>query len=370
MPQRRIDCVIIGGGFYGCCIALYLKQFVEDVVILEKEADILTRASYVNQARVHNGYHYPRSFMTALRSRENFPKFITDFSPAIDSSFTKIYAVAKKQSKINAQQFRKFCEKIGAEIAPASATIKSIFDFNHIEQVFEVKEFAFNAEALRELLKKRLHEQGIEVRYETEAKKIKSAADNEIEIELISGEIVRAKKVLNCSYSQINVLLESSGLPCLPFKHELTEMALIDLPAELKNLGITIMDGPFFSVMPFPAQGLHTLSHVRYTPQYSWTDQIDFQNGHALLKAFPKQSNITFMLKDAARYIPTLAKASYVDSLFEVKTTLIQNELDDGRPILFRQDYGLKNLSVVMGGKIDNIYDILEAFKQSGNFGL
>ena len=27
------------------------------------------------------------------------------------------------------------------------------------------------------------------------------------------------------------------------------------------------MCGPFFSAMPFPARGLHTLSHVRYTPQ-------------------------------------------------------------------------------------------------------
>ena len=30
------------------------------------DADLMQRASYANQARVHNGYHYPRSLLTAL----------------------------------------------------------------------------------------------------------------------------------------------------------------------------------------------------------------------------------------------------------------------------------------------------------------
>ncbi|MEA1997425.1 MAG: amino acid oxidase, partial [Gemmatimonadota bacterium] len=30
------------------------------------------------------------------------------------------------------------------------------------------------------------------------------------------------------------------------------------------------------------------------------------------------------------------------------------------RPILFKQDHGIRNFSTVMGGKIDNIYDVLE----------
>ena len=32
-----------------------------------------------------------------------------------------------------------------------------------------------------------------------------------------------------------------------------------------------------------------------------------------------------------------------------------------GRPILFRSHYGLPNLFVIMGGKIDNVYDVVEA---------
>ena len=49
-------------------------------------------------------------------------------------------------------------------------------------------------------------------------------------------------------------------------------MALVEPPAELGGAAVTVMDGPFFSLMPYPSRGLFTLSHVRYTPHCSWHD--------------------------------------------------------------------------------------------------
>ena len=187
-----------------------------------------------------------------------------------------------------------------------------------------------------------------------------SSTDDSLTVHLASGECLKANQVFNCTYSQINRLLHRSGLPLVPFKHEMTELALIEVPDELKNLGITLMDGPFFSTMPFPARGLHSLSHVRYTPHYNWTEPIAFEETRHERRENPK-SNYLFMLRDAQRYLPVLRESRHVDSLFEIKTVLLQNEIDDGRPILYRKDYGLKNLSIIMGGKIDNIYDILQA---------
>ena len=66
------------------------------------------------------------------------------------------------------------------------------------------------------------------------------------------------------------------------------------------------------------------------------------------------------MLKDAERYIPLFSKASYVKSLFEIKTLLLKNEKNDGRPIVYKKNYGLNNHYIILGGKIDNIYDIQE----------
>lgn len=75
------DVVVIGGGFYGAAIAIYMakQRGFKRIVLVEREPALLTRASYNNQARVHNGYHYPRSFVTAYRSRINLPKFVRDW---------------------------------------------------------------------------------------------------------------------------------------------------------------------------------------------------------------------------------------------------------------------------------------------------
>ena len=39
---------------------------------------------------------------------------------------------------------------------------------------------------------------------------------------------------------------------------------------------------------------------------------------------------------------------------------LPRSESNDSRPILFKPDHGLPGLHNVMGGKIDNVYDVVE----------
>jgi hypothetical protein len=57
----------------------YFARQGHEVIFSEKEEDFMQRASYVNQARVHNGYHYPRSILTALRLRISLPRFYKEF---------------------------------------------------------------------------------------------------------------------------------------------------------------------------------------------------------------------------------------------------------------------------------------------------
>jgi hypothetical protein len=344
-------------------LASFLGEQRQNVLIVERGADILTRASYVNQARVHNGYHYPRSFLTAFRSFINFPRFCLEFRSCINDEFDKIYAIARRNSKVNALQFRKVCEKIGAPIKPAPQSIRGLFDETLIEAVFVVKEFAFDAVELRRICRERLDSSGVNIRLNTSAENIISRNDGGLGVVLSDGSIVSGRQVYLCNYAQINTLLHNSGLPLLPMKHEITEIAFIEVPDRLKTLGITVMDGPFFSTMPFPPKNLHSLSHVRYTPHEHWLDHQQHRNAYQYLDRLELRSNQVFMLRDAQRYLPILREATYVSSLFEIKTVLIDNEIDDGRPILLRNDYGLKNLCVVMGSKLDNIYDVLHALK-------
>jgi hypothetical protein len=71
------------------------------------------------------------------------------------------------------------------------------------------------------------------------------------------------------------------------------------------------------------------------------------------------------MLSDFSRYVPSIADAHYLDSLFEVKTVMIKNEGDDGRPILFETHAMIPGFRSILGGKLDNIYDVISHLNET-----
>ena len=75
-----MDKLIIGAGLYGLYAALYCAKKGQQVEVLEIEQAPFTRATYINQARVHMGYHYPRSLSTAMKSAGYFKRFVEDYS--------------------------------------------------------------------------------------------------------------------------------------------------------------------------------------------------------------------------------------------------------------------------------------------------
>lgn len=332
--------------------------------MVEREAALLTRASFNNQARVHNGYHYPRSFTTAYRSRVNLPRFVRDWPQAVKQDFTKLYAIARRNSKVTARQFERFCREIGASIQLADPALRSLFEPHLIEEVFLVEEYAFDSNKLSQWAERELKEAGVKVRLETRVTEITHGPDKTLQVALQprhgdEERGVSCQYVFNCTYSGLNQFGGDFPGARTGLKQEVTEMALMQMPPVLKDLGITVMDGPFFSMMPFPARGLHTLSHVRYTPHLHWKDEPGI-DPYQKLDQYDQATRVDRMVRDVGRYLPAVLGAKYVDSLFEVKTVLVKNEGDDGRPILFEKHPELPGCYSVLGGKIDNIYDVLE----------
>lgn len=367
MPPRdaSLDAIVIGGGFYGSAIAIYLakQRGFKRIVVVEREAALLCRASYNNQARVHNGYHYPRSFTTAYRSQVNLPRFVKDWPNAIKQDFTKLYAIARRNSKVTARQFERFCHEIGAKILPAEPSLRDLFEPRLIEDVFLVEEYAFDSTKLANWAENELRECGVQTELRTNVTAISMCPEGGLytTIQRSDGieEIIASQYVFNCTYSGLNQFKGDYIGTQTGLKHEITEMALMRAPPELAGVGITVMDGPFFSMMPFPARGLHTLSHVRYTPHMHWNDKNGL-NPYEKLNQYNRATRVDRMVRDVGRYLPSVLNAKYIESLFEVKTVLVKNEGDDGRPILFEKHPELPGCYSVLGGKIDNIYDVLE----------
>lgn len=340
------DAIIIGGGFFGCEVALELSRIgFERVLVVEREPALLRRASFVNQARVHNGYHYPRSYPTAVRSRANFFSFAQEYREAVVDSFVKLYAIARG-SRVSASQFETFCVAIGAPCRPASQAYRHLFDFDLIEECFLTQEFAFDATRLAAKLRRELAAAGIEVRTGVAAQ-VQGTGSATVRV-AVGGAIETTSWVFNCTYGD----LERTGIALRSrIKKELAEMVLIEPPLPIANIGVTVMDGPYFSTMPFPAAGLHSLSHVRYTPHQA-SDAVGHRPDN------PIRSNRDYMLRDSARYMPILGGARVVHSIFEIKAVLTRSEGDDARPILIERSEDSDRIVSILGAKIDNIYDV------------
>jgi glycine/D-amino acid oxidase-like deaminating enzyme len=372
----EVDAVVVGAGVFGCALAGQMSDDGLSVLLVDREPHPLLRASINNQARVHQGYHYPRSILTAMRSRINFSRFVADYGDCVVQTHPAYYAVARSFSKINAYQFRRFCQGIGASFGSAPKEIRSLFHSKLIEDVYLVEEPAFDATKLREKLQAELDAKGVRLLLNCDVRKVVRNAGrlnaslcfmDDVERE----HVVRTRLVLNCTYSNLNGLLHRSGLETYLLKHELAEMALVSLPKPLCDMSITVMDGPFFSLMPFPSAGpgLHTFSHVRYTPHYAWWEKLDSESP-ASDERLSKQrfreceSNFRFMRADAARYVPLLAEAKRHDSIWEMKTLLPRSEIDDSRPILFAPNKRDGDVISVLGGKIDNLYDARDRLRE------
>jgi glycine/D-amino acid oxidase-like deaminating enzyme len=373
LNQKTVyDAVIVGAGFYGLAIAKFLirQGILTRVAVLDREDELMKRSSRHNQGRLHNGYHYPRNFLTGLSSHRNMSRFVEDYPETVFADFDHYYAVASHHSKVTARQFELYCQRIGAPLHPVERANHSLF-FNSslLERIYRVEEYQFDALKLAKRMSNEISSCDIVLMLQREVTNVRKVSTGSQEINIISlldKEDLHAKYVFNCTYSGIRSLMSVEHNEYRPLvKHEIAEMALVGLPSKFDGNGLTVMDGPFFSVLPMSEGSLHLLSHVTYTPHFALEDM---PNGLPYLQmdAYKEKAKtrFPFMVRDAARYIPAMINARHVDSWYEIKTTLLNNEEDDGRPILFRRDVQNKNLYHVLGGKMDNIYDILVRIEQ------
>lgn len=342
---ESVSIAVIGGGFYGARLALALSAMsVGRVLLLERETGLMRRASFVNQARLHNGYHYPRAPRTGATARRNFRRFLEEYRFAIRTEVPMVYAIAR-QSLVSADQFVRFCEEIGAPCRPAGPQEARLFDPNTVEAAFATEEFSLDATKIAESVGRQLEAARVECRF---GRPVRVAAVSDHCVTLEAGpDRIEARYVLNCTYANLDGIGLGIGHVV---KKELAEVAMIRPPPELAGLALTVMDGPFFSTMPFPALGCHSLTHVRYTPHNAWT-------GPGAAPAVDA-SRVRLMIRDAARFVPCMDAAVPQRSLYEVKAVLQRSEDNDSRPILVDASPESPRVISVLGSKFDHVYDV------------
>ena len=104
---------VIGGGIFGCTAAWMLGEDGHNVDLFEKNNDIITQASYINQYRLHKGYHYPRSKDTALSSIVGESSFLQKYGDSIiNGKVEHYYCIAKKDSLVTPNEYLNFLKDV------------------------------------------------------------------------------------------------------------------------------------------------------------------------------------------------------------------------------------------------------------------
>ncbi|MEG1418159.1 MAG: FAD-dependent oxidoreductase, partial [Oscillospiraceae bacterium] len=239
------DKLIIGAGIYGLYSALRCGSAGEHVIVLEADKLPFSRATFVNQARVHMGYHYPRSLSTAIKSRGYFERFVRDYRECINGEFDQVYATSAAYSWTNAAEFRRFC--LASDIRCDDISPSRYFNSGLCDGAFLTTEYTFDAALMRDKLCAQLSAlSNVEI--------ICGAAVTSIErkrevYEVTAGAAkYEAPFVLNATYASVNQMLALAGLEPFKIKYELCEIILCTVSDPLRNVGITVMDGPFFSI--------------------------------------------------------------------------------------------------------------------------
>jgi hypothetical protein len=202
------------------------------VTVLEARSDLLGGASYFNQARVHGGYHYPRSLRTAGRRQANYEDFMARYAGCVVDDFLCVYAVARG-SLTNARKFRRVCGYIGAPMMDAPASVRRLFNPVTIEASWLTREAVFDAVRLREIVRAELADAGVTVRLGARVARVAEDLTGAL-VTLENGETFAADRVQVCTYGEaVDALPDGvgyAGLHCGP-----CEMALVDVPGALRG---------------------------------------------------------------------------------------------------------------------------------------
>jgi glycine/D-amino acid oxidase-like deaminating enzyme len=386
MAPLRFDFVVIGGGIFGCYAALYLAGRGARVALVEKEAQLFRKASLVNQARLHSGYHYPRSVATAAMSDEHKERFTAEHRRFVNFQFEKYYAIDRFGSFTDPAQFERFCQHL--RIRCERVAQHPLFNFERLEALYLTEEHSFDPVLLREHYTQRVEQEPNITVFKNSQVVAAQAEGREWLLEVMSDELgvmprpansslithhssLITPTVINATYAASSAVNRLFGVPDLALTHEISEIAFVTSP-QFGQRGLTVMDGPFGSIMPYGQSGLLSLSSVAYTHHkicYDNLPRFDCQTaddpacrpeapGICTDCARRPASNAAKMLAQMRQYFSDSVQFDPIFSYFTIKSKLKASYIDDGRPTdisLLRTE---PRFYCLFAGKVNSIYEI------------
>lgn len=331
---------VVGGGIFGTTAAIHAARAGHTVHLVEAATRLLSAASWVNQYRLHRGYHYPRSPETAQSCSAEQASFAEDYAEAIVTDVRHLYGVARQGSLVSAAQFVAFCRDQSLPLRPATSPelINPV-----LADTFEASEASIDPDILLRLVPQRLAESGVQVHLGVRAG---------------APTLDAFDKIIVAAYAGNGEVLKALGHAPQTYQFEVCEKPVVNLPPQFGATDIVILDGPFMSVGPMGRTGAYVLGHVTHAIHATnvgaeadvpaalrdCLDQGTIRN--------PKLTNFSKFIAAGAPFIPALADAVHIGSMYTVRAVLPDREDTDERPTLVTRVGD--RLITIFSGKIVN----------------
>ena len=363
LEKNFIDVAIIGGGIFGAEIAIKAKSLGLSVKIIEQKSNILSGASANNQNRLHLGFHYPRDLNTGRQCIRGFDIFKKKYAKSIQENFLNAYFISNEGSLTSSDQFIKFCGSLGLPyqtIDPSNFPV----EIRSVDLAISCDEVVYDCSILRDLVWENLKNAGVNVELQTKAKAISKYKDL-FKIDCDQCGQILSNVVVNASYADINNLTSQLNYPIDKKLFEYTAVAILDL--DIDPLGITIMDGPFLTLLPYGKTGKFLLYCVDLSviqkEVRSVMDPLWYTPERAPFSLIDKELYFQKMISFCKRYVPILQNAKLSGFLEGPRMVLSNKDNTDERPSLinnFDNSY-----FTVFSGKIDHSIWVADEVEKS-----
>ena len=247
---------VLGGGWYGCSLALALIKDGHEVELHEIAGRLFAGASGACPARLHQGMHYPRSRLTRAACQEHAQEFMKLYGHLTRAVHTNIYAVADKDSLVD---FGTYCQVLKGEVDFIKIHDPAEFGLQNVEGAILTGERFISIPAAHEYFS--------------------VALGDAIKLNMPPGEADSKEWdwTIDCTFCANDAENIDRFEPCVT--------GLVKGLTDCSSWAVTIMDGPFPSIYPWGGDvdysGLHSITSASLTPLSKTVQDVGGGQGHS-----------------------------------------------------------------------------------------
>lgn len=367
-PNQSNKIAVIGGGWYGCHIALELALKGYNVTLYEKNPELFSEISGLFGIRLHVGAHYPRSSETRRSCLRGYLDFSTKYLDLIVPHEYSVYAVGEKDadnrpSKVTAEEFIKVCKE-----SSRPELIENLEEngYRNLKVAIKLAEPSICiGRGLHDFFLEKLQAAGVEVIFDYSVTSAQKLESGQIEIKNQKKNVTtQFDYVINATSFQA-LLPISRSLPFQVFYQPCLALVYQDTnPTSEKPFSFIVMEGGYPCIMPYLEYNKHgkkstnqyVLTHGKWTILASYDTPEEAKNHlKSVDDKFINEEIRPRCEKEINRFWPSFEKRFQYVRWIGAVLAKIKNEREF-RSSLTLQD-GKSGMIYVLPGKVSNIFD-------------